>query len=65
MSVGKCPKCNADMNGNVRCPKCDYVDTSTINTFIFAFSAATVIIFILFGAWVVYLIAIFAISIFG
>ncbi|MDA7817306.1 hypothetical protein N9A28_03890 [Sulfurimonas sp.] len=49
----KCVKCGADMKEEVRCPECDYVDTSTINTFIYAFSAGTIIIFILFGLWII------------
>ena len=53
MALNKCPACDTEMNNEVRCPNCGHLDTSTINMFIFAFSAATIIIFIVFGIWVV------------
>lgn len=53
MSLKKCPMCDENMGSNdPRCPNCDYLNTSSINTFIFAFSAATIIIFAVFGVWI-------------
>ncbi len=53
MASKKCPACDKDMGEETRCPHCGHLDTSSINIFIFAFSAATIIIFIVFGIWIV------------
>jgi transposase len=53
MSAKKCPACGTKMDNEARCPNCGHLDTSAINLFIFAFSAATIIIFIVFGFWII------------